>query len=229
VWLRLQEIFDEARRYQKDPVAFERPGVESRTLSPQQLRALSPVLKGQLPLLVDVDRASDILALLSFAKREGVHVMIRGGAESWLVAAHLKDARASVWLQPTAVIHPASFDALQTRDDIAKLLNDAGVPLVLTSWGTDNGTSRARYEAGFAVARGLPRAVALEAITTNPLRMCGKADKDIGVRVGARANLVVWSGDLFETTTLARHVVIGGVEQKQKSRQRVLADHYLGN
>jgi imidazolonepropionase-like amidohydrolase len=227
LWLRLSEIFEEARRYQKDPAPFEKAGVEPNTLSPIHLRALGPVLRGQLPLLVDVDRATDILALLHFAKTQNIRVMVRGGAESWLVATELKAAQVPVWLQLSSSIHPASFDALQTRDDVATRLQQAGVELVLTSWGTDNGTSRARYEAGFAVARGLPRGVAIAAITETPLRLCGRNDKDVGLKAGARANLVMWSNDPFETTTRALHVFIAGVEQTEKSRQRELTDRYL--
>jgi imidazolonepropionase-like amidohydrolase len=222
-WLRLREALDEARAYQQNPRAFVSPGVDARIMSAQHLAALGPVIKGQLPLMVDVDKATDILALLSFAKEQKLQVWVRGGAEAWLVAKELAEARVPVWMQPTINTYPTSFAALQTRRDAARVLHEAGVQVVITSWGADNGTSRARYEAGYAVARGLPSGAALAAITTAPLRLCGR---DSDVKEGARANLVMWSGDPFETRTRALKVFIAGVEQTTPSRQRALAERY---
>jgi hypothetical protein len=40
---------------------------------------------------------------------------------------------------------------------------------------------------------------------------------------------VLWSGDPLETTTVARMVMIRGVEQPLTARNRALRDRYIGS
>jgi imidazolonepropionase-like amidohydrolase len=123
-----------------------------------------------------------------------------------------------------------AFDALHARDDLAAVLVKAGVDVIISAWDTDNGTTRVRQEAGTAVQTGLPRAEAVKAIAQTPARIFGlrHGGAPIGVvSVGARANLVLWSGDPLEALSVTERIWIGGVEQKQPSRQKLLAEKYL--
>jgi hypothetical protein len=45
--------------------------------------------------------------------------------------------------------------------------------------------------------------------------------------VGAQADLVVWSGDPLDVTSLAEAVVMGGIPDSMTSRQTQLRDRYL--
>lgn len=225
VALRLREIFDDVRFFKANRAAFDRAEARSLSLPRVHLEALIDVVEGRLPLVLAVDRAADILALLAFAREQNVRVVVNGGAEAWVVAAELAAARVPVILQPSAM-EPSSFEALQSRDDAAALLQRAGVPLILTAGATDLGTTRVRQEAGIAVAYGLSREEALRAVTETPARVFG-ADKDLGVvAVGKRANLVLWSGDPLETTTEAVLVLVGGERMSLGTRQRDLAERY---
>ena len=69
---------------------------------------------------------------------------------------------------------------------------------------------------------------ALAAITINPARMFGYAARAGSIEVGKDADLVLWSGDPFETSTVARSVMIGGREQPLTARNRMLRDRYIG-
>ena len=224
VWLKLREAFADARAYGKNRAAFEQNRWRTLALPPLHLEALQPIVTGKLPLVLAMDRASDILTALTFAKDEGVRLVVLGGAEAWLVSKQLAQAKVPVVLVPSEQL-PASFEALYARDDAATLLAKAGVPLVLGC--SDFQKRRLRQEAGIAVAYGLDRAVALSAITLAPAKALG-LEKDVGtVEAGKRADVVLWSGDPLELSTVAERVFIGGEEQPQASRQRALVERYL--
>jgi imidazolonepropionase-like amidohydrolase len=53
------------------------------------------------------------------------------------------------------------------------------------------------------VAHGLPWEAALAALTRNPAQMFGVADRNGSIERGRPADLVLWSGDPLEVTTLA--------------------------
>jgi hypothetical protein len=67
---------------------------------------------------------------------------------------------------------------------------------------------------------------ALRAVTTLPAHVFGM-DADYGtVAANKLANVVVWSGDPFETTTVVRHVFVRGHEVPLTSRQTELFERY---
>ena len=61
-----------------------------------------------------------------------------------------------------------------------------------------------------AAAHGLPRAVALDAITAAPARILGLADHLGTLEVGKSASLIITSGDPLEITTRVEEMFIDG-------------------
>lgn len=224
LWLKLREAFADARWYARNRAAWEQNRSRPLSLSPLHLEALQPVLERKVPLLLGAHRASDILAALRFAREEDLRLVVTGGTEAHLVAAELARARVPVVLVPSEQV-PASFERLRARDDAATLLAAAGVEVVLSC--NDASRRRLRQEAGLAVAYGLPRAEALAAITSHPARAVG-LDAQLGtVAAGKRADLVLWSGDPLELSSVAERVYIGGQLQPTETRQRALVRRYL--
>lgn len=225
VLLRLREIFDDVRFYRANQKAFDRAEARPLSLARLHLEALFDVVDGKEPLVVEAHRASDLQALLALADEQRLRVVVSGGAEAWMLARELADRKVPVLLQPSSM-EPFSFDALNARDDGAALLHSAGVPVVITAGGTDLGTSRLRQEAGIAVSYGLPWRAALGAVTLAPARVFG-VDGEVGtIAKGKRADLVLWSGDPFETETWAEAVFIAGQRQPLDTRQKALAERY---
>ena len=129
-------------------------------------------------------------------------------------------------IQPTHNL-PGSFDALGARLDNAKLLHEAGVTLALAEFDSHN-VRNVTQEAGIAVANGLPRDVALTAVTHNVALAYGMDDDYGTVAVGKVASLVVWDGaDPFELSTWAERVFVRGRELDMRSRQTRLRDRYM--
>jgi imidazolonepropionase-like amidohydrolase len=111
-------------------------------------------------------------------------------------------------------------------------LRAAGVTVVLvgnTGGGDDDvgfNARNIRYEAGNAVAYGLSHDDALRAITLAPATVFGVADRIGALTPGRDANLVIWSGDPFEFSSVAEHVFVKGREIDDRSRQDELIDRY---
>ncbi len=226
LWLALREIFDDVRFFVKNRPAFDRGELRELSIGRLHLEAMIPVVEGRLPLVLYVHRASDILAALSFAREQKVRLIIAGGLEAWTVAEELAAARVPVIVKPSEQV-PGSFDALAARDDAATLLTEAGVQVVLSAVEWDQNIRRLRQEAGTAVAYGMPHAEALRAITSRPAALFGKGAELGTVSAGKRANLVLWSGDPLELSSIAERVWIDGVAMPQGNRQRELVKRYL--
>lgn len=173
----------------------------------------------------DVDRASDILQTLKFAKQRGLDLVISGGTEAWMVADELAKAQVPVLLDPLSN-RPTNFDTLGARLDNAALLHAAGVTVVINGAGSHNARKQ-RQMAGNAVSYGLPHAEGIAALTSNPASVFGVADQQGSIKRGMPANVVLWSGDPLELTTAAEVVVINGKLIPMESRQTRLRDRYL--
>lgn len=220
----LRALLEEARSYGKSRAAWEQNRARPYDAAPRDLDALQPVLRGELPLVVTADRAADIEAILRFAQTEGVRVVILGGAEAWLVAEALAAAKVPVILDPLDY-GPSSFASRDARPDNAARLHAAGVEVLISSRQLHN-VRVLGQNAGNAVREGLPHAAAIEALTAAPARVFGLTDLGV-VQPGARANLVLWSGDPLELSTTVEGLWIGGEAIPLVSRQTLLRDRYL--
>lgn len=222
--LRLREVLDDARFWQRNRAAFDRGDARALAASRLDLEALQPVLAGEMPFIVHVDRASDIEAVLRLADEYGLDLVIRSGIEAWMVAAQLAAAGVPVILKPLTN-SPTGFARLGARFDNAKLLDEAGVDVILTTFETHR-ASDLSWEAGNAIRAGLDPEAALRSVTLAPARAFGIADTRGSLEVGKVANLVIWSGDPFELSTRAEVVIIRGEVMPETSRQRELFERY---
>lgn len=221
--LRLREVLDDARTYGRQKRAYERNQLRDMTVSRLDLEALQPVLQGRVPLVLRAHRSSDILAGLRLGKDYGLPVIFEGATEGWLVARELAEAKAGVIVDPSANL-PGSFDRINVRDDNPAVLASAGVRVAIAAIGSTHNVGQMRQLAGIAVANGMRPEHALAALTTVPAQLFG-LDRG-ALKAGAVADLVVWSGDPFELSTRAEHVIIGGAEQQLKTRQDMLFERY---
>ena len=200
---------------------------DARLLTPAGRQTLLGYLRGTGPIVFDVERAADIRQVIAFAQREHLRVAIRGAPEAWRVAGELAVARIPVILDPLDDL-PESFDSVGATLENAARLERAGVTIAFSFDAPEpHNIRKLRQAAGIAVAHGLPWEVALAALTRNPAEMFGVADRHGSIERGRPADLVLWSGDPLEVTTLADTVFIQGVQQPLSSRQTELRDRYL--
>jgi hypothetical protein len=173
-----------------------------------------------------VDRAVDIRDVIAFAQRSGMKPVIVGGAEAWVVADDLAKAKVPVVLDPFVNL-PGNFDKIGARLDNAALLNRAGVRIAfMLNEDASTRAKRIRQAAGNAAAHGLPRDVALAAITSTPAEIFGVTSRG-RIAAGQTADLALWTGDPLEVSTVATNVWIAGRAVEMTSRQTELRDRYL--
>jgi len=212
----LRALLEDARLYARNRAAFERRATRDYAADHRDLEALQPVVRGEIPLVIGADRASDIEALLRLATEQRVALVIRGGAEAWRHAAALAEADVSVIVDPM-VYGPGGFAQRAGRPDNAALLHEAGVPVILSTFSSHN-ARLLRQQAGNAVRGGLDHDAAIEAITATPARVFGQPKRGT-LNPGQIANVVLWDGDPLELSTSVAGVWIGGRATALDSRQ----------
>lgn len=226
--MKLRILLDDTRAYAQRRADYERGATRELIATRADLEAMIPVVRGELPIIVQADSRADIEAALSLAREYELDLIIAGGAEAWQIADQL--AAADVPVMAGALVNIPEFSALGSRQDNPALLRAAGVEVMLIGTGADPLTFNVRnitQEAGNAVAYGMDWDDALRAITLAPAEVFGVADRIGSLQPGRDANIVVWSGDPFEFGTRAEHVFIRGVAQPVgDSRQDQLIRRY---
>jgi imidazolonepropionase-like amidohydrolase len=221
--LLLREALQDARDYAANRNAFMQGNRREYALSRLDLEALQPVLRRELPLIISVNRAADILNVLQFARQENVRVILSGAEEGWMVASDLASADVPVIINSMNNI--PGFDNLGATLENAARMHAAGVTVMLSSFDGSN-VRNLRQVAGNAVSYGMPHEAALAAVTQVPAQVFGIADRYGTLEVGKDADVVVWDGDPFEFATKAEYVFIRGHEQLPDNRQQMLFERY---
>lgn len=222
----LRATLADVRHFAANRAAYDRGEGRPQALSRIDLEAMVPVAEGRTPLIVKVDRASDIREMIALAKNEKLRIILDGAEEGWRVAEEIAAAKLPVILDPLANL-PRSFSGLGATMENAARLHKAGVTIVIrTSGGAAHRARELRYGAGNAVAWGLPHAAAVAAITANPARVFGVADRAGTIERGRAADLVLWSGDPLEPLSQPRLILVEGIEAPLTARPLELRDRY---
>jgi len=197
--------------------------------------ALVPVLQGRQPLLVHVERASDILNVLDLAREfPKMKFVIVGASEGWLVADQL--AKSGIPVIASALNDlPASFEQLASTQSNIGRMRAAGVKVSIGMIDDDE-AHRDFYERQYAGnlvalqkipgAAGVSWGEALAMITSLPADMIGLGGQIGRLSPGAHADVVIWSGDPLEVTSGAEQVFIDGVQQPLDDHQSRLLERY---
>lgn len=221
----LKADLEDVRWYMRHRGGFDRGAARDMRLSKADLDALIPVVQGRMPLIVIAHKAADISEALKLAKEFRLKLVLSGAEEGWMVAGDIAKAGVPVMLNPTNNL-PATFEMRGATMENAARLDAAGVTIAFANGDGAQRIREVRYEAGNAVAHGLPYRAALAAITINPARMFGEAPRVGSLTPGKQADVVIWTGDPLEPLTQAEAVFIAGEAQPMTSRAQDLARRY---
>jgi imidazolonepropionase-like amidohydrolase len=225
--VQLRATLADVRHFAAHRAAYDRGEGRPQPLSRVDLEALVPVAQGRMPLIVKVDRASDIREVIALAREEKLRIIIDGAEEGWRVADAIAAANVPVILDPLADL-PRSFSELGATMENAARLHTAGVTIVIkTGSGVAHRARELRYGAGNAVAWGLPHDAAVAAITVNPARVFGVADRIGTLEAGRTADLVLWNGDPLEPLSQPQALFVEGNEKPLTARPLELRDRYM--
>ncbi|MBT8143007.1 MAG: amidohydrolase family protein [Gammaproteobacteria bacterium] len=222
--LDIREALLDAQAYADNQADYDKAAMRELSGSRLDMQALQAVLNADIPLIVNVSRASEIRQALKLVKDFGVRLILAGAQEAWMLADEIAAADAAVILDPLANL-PSSFESLGSRLDNAALLHKAGVSILIGDGDSHNSRNQKQL-AGNAVANGLPMTAALDAISKNVANAYG-LDGLGELNVGDKASLVLWDGDPLEVTTYADVVFIEGQNIAMQSRSTLLRDRYL--
>lgn len=233
-WVTLTTALAEAARYAANPAGYDRGLSRDSLAKAPDIAALVPVLKGTMPLVVHVERASDIVQVLGLKTRyPALRPILIGAREAWLVAGKIAAAGVPV-ITLSLFDLPSDFETLASSRSNVGLLQAAGVTVAMGVFGGDSGAQPRNlpYFAGNAAAQaavpgasGLTRGQALATITANPARIFGLDDLGT-LSAGKRGDVVIWDGDPLDVTGAPVAVLIDGVAQPMRSRQTDLAERY---
>jgi len=198
--------------------------------------ALLPVVEGRMPLVVHVERASDILQVLSLKQAyPNLKLVLLGATEGWRVAPKIAAAHVPVIAAALADL-PEAFERTAATESNVGRMEQAGVTVAISTAdvATEGGQRNLRQYAGNLVGisrvpgmTGLDWGAAFATVTSGPATALG-LDGEIGsLRPGRRADVVIWDGDPLELSSAPVAVWIDGVAQPMTSRQTRLRDRYL--
>jgi imidazolonepropionase-like amidohydrolase len=187
----------------------ERTGVTG--IRDLKLEALVSVLRREIPWRQHCHRADDIATALRLAAEFGYDLVIDHGTEGYLIAGKIAAAGVPVVTGP--LITARSKVELRNRTMANPgLLAAAGVTVAIA---TDHPVVPVHLlivQAALAVREGLDKDAALRAVTINPARILGVADRVGSLVPGKDADLVIWSGDPLDVMSRAEVAFIAGRE-----------------
>jgi imidazolonepropionase-like amidohydrolase len=197
--------------------------------------ALVPVVTGATKLLIHVESATDILAVLALKKDyPALDMVLVGVTEGWRVADRLAAARVPVIASAVNDL-PASFEQLAATQSNVGRMKAAGVTLAIGMIDDDD-TRQAIHQVQYAGnlvaltkvpgASGLSWGEAFAAITSKPAEVMGMGAEIGSLRPGRRGDVVIWDGDPLELSSGVEKVWIDGVRQPLVTRQTRLRDRY---
>lgn len=182
-----------------------------------EMEQLAKVVAGELPLLVEVNAASDIELAIKWLENKKIKAILTGVAEGWRVADKIAAAKLPVITGPMLAIPTRQSDRFDASYTNPGKMSKAGVKVVIRSNDSEN-TRNLPFNAGFAAAYGMGKEEALKAVTINSAEVFGVADKLGSIEVGKDATLFVSTGDPFETRSQIRHVFIDGFRVPMSNR-----------
>lgn len=188
----LEQAFAEAWAYHGARRAGAGAGFDLRW------EALAPVLAGEEPLFVVADDRRDIAEAVAFARQQGVRMVLVGGAESYRVTGLLKENDVPVILGGTTELPLRAGDDYDLPYKLPRLLAEAGVRFCLAQPGASWAARNLPFQAGLAVAFGLPPEEALRAVTLSAAEILGIAEHQGSLEVGKAATLSVSRGDVLD-------------------------------
>lgn len=191
----IKDWFSEARAY-RDAI---KTGQSVRTDT--RYAAMIPALDKAIPVVVAADGAAQINDAITWAKQEQVKLVIRGGRDALFVADRLKAENVPVILTSTMAAPDRQYEGYDNAYATPGKLHAAGVKFAISGGSGGLYSNRLPWEAGVAVAFGLPEDEALKAVTINAAEFMGVADKVGSLEVGKEGTLLITTGTPLDMTS----------------------------
>lgn len=213
-----RQSLDDAIRYRDEWADYERsPAGKKRPRYDAALAAWQDVLAGRQALVVTAFRENDVRRALAIADEFKIKVAVAGAPQAFRVGELIKARKLPLLVSvnfdpPRAASFFGAADEEKERRDIEDAernpaeLHKAGVSFALVSAYAPNFLAGVRK----VIERGLPREVALRAVTLGAAEALGIADRTGSLEPGKIADVVAWSGEPLTKDAKAKMVFVDG-------------------
>jgi len=217
----LKDFFAEARAY-RDAVAA---GEEIR--SDSRYAAMIPALNREIPVVVAANGAAQINDAITWAQGEGLRIVIRGGRDAIHVADRLASENIPLILTSTLAAPGRAYEGYDGAYSMPARLYEAGVKFAISGGAGALYSNRLPWEAGVAVAFGLPEEEAIKAVTINAAEFMGLDDRIGSLEIGKQATLLITTGNPLDMTTNIEQAYIQGRELDMNDIQKHFFEKYM--
>ena len=183
---------------------------KSKPSSELRSEMMQKVIRREIPLLVTVQRAQDIMTALRLAKEFDIRIVLDSLSEAQTVLSEIKASGFPVIIHPTMYRAAGEMESLSMED--AAKLKAAGIPFAMQS-GYENYVPKTRvvlFEAAVAAANGLSFRDALASVTIDAAKILNLDNRIGSLEKGKDGDLAMYDGDPFEYTTHCTGTVING-------------------
>nr|WP_296464186.1 amidohydrolase [uncultured Acetatifactor sp.] len=204
----LRETLFKAREYMEKKEAAG-DDVSKRPAFDMKLEALLPVMRREIPLKAHAHATEDLFTALRIAREFDLKITLEHVTEGHLIVDELVEENVPLAVGPT-LGSASKFELRNKSWTTPGVLAAAGCQVSII---TDSPVIPQEYLplcAGLAVQAGMDPFAALQAITINPAKHAGIADRVGSLEAGKDADIVVTDGCPFEVSTKVRHVFIDG-------------------
>jgi imidazolonepropionase-like amidohydrolase len=201
----LSDWFADARAYRTARAAA--PG---RHASDARLEAMIPVIEGRVPVVIQASELRQIQDAVTWAGEEGLRMVLLGGRDAGYVAPLLAQRQIPVLITSVLTSPSRAWEPHDAGYALPAALHRAGVRVGITGAASAQYAHRLPYEAGAAIAYGLPADEALRAVTLHPAQFLGFADRVGSLEVGKDATLLITTGSPLEYATIIEQAYVEG-------------------
>jgi hypothetical protein len=216
----VKQTFLDAQHYDNAWSVYQaHPGARRPEYS-RSLQALQPALKRQLPVVLPARTPAEVQRALDLAASFNLNLILSGAGDTGKIAPVLKEKQIPVLLslkfperdadgdpeqEETLEVLRARVEAPATAAALAR----AGVRFAFQSG--DMADPRDFIQnAAKTIDAGLDRDIALRALTLTPAEIFGVADRVGSIEKGKTANLVITTGDIFDSRSRVKFVFVDG-------------------
>jgi len=217
----LKAFFADARAYRDAKASGERILTDSR------YESMIKVLDREIPVIVAADGISEINDAITWAQEEDIDLVIRGGGDAIYVADRLVANDIPVILTETMDAPGRSYEGYDGAYARAAELHEAGVTFAISGGSSAAYSNRLPWEAGVAIAFGLPEDEAIRAVTQNAANIMGIGDRVGTLEPGKDATLLVTTGNPLDMMNDIEQMYIQGRELDQMDIHRWFFEKYM--
>ena len=205
----MRDFFADARSYADVKAKIAAGGsVPNTPRVNQAMESLVPAIRGEMPIIFDVNTIDQIRGVLTLADSFKLKVILRGPRDAWRVADTLAARGIPVIVGPTTQVPGTDdpYDAIYAQPGV---LAKAGVKIAFQTSGASD-VRDLPYNAALATAFGLDMDEAMKALTINPAQIFGVADRYGSLEPGKVANVMVTTGDPLDVRSNVKYLFIRG-------------------